>query len=128
GPSSRSRPGPPVPPSPGVDAAADEPAEANEPGDPAAAGDPDLELPIATTLIVQRTHAPQGSACGPGERTRLSSGQVMTLRAPRPALRVVAATGPVFLSFDTEAERDRAAAELLAESGLGPDGSSPPTA
>jgi hypothetical protein len=52
----------------------------------------------------------------------------MTLRAPRPALRVVAATGPVFLSFETEAERDRAAAELLVESGLGQDGTNTPTA
>lgn len=31
-------------------------------------------------------------------------------------------TGPPFLSFDTEAERDRAVAELLDETGLGPDG------
>ena len=111
-----------------MDDAADEPAEADEPGEPAAAGDPDLEPPIATTLIVERTDTPQGIAVGSGELTRLSSGQVMTLRAPRPALRVVAATGPLFLSFDTEAERDRAAAELLVESGLGPDGTSPPTA
>ena len=82
----------------------------------------------ATTLIVERTDTPQGIAVGSGELTRLSSGQVMTFRAPRPALRVVAATGPLVLSFDTEAERDRAAAELLVETGLGPDGTSPPTA
>ena len=30
-------------------------------------------------------------------------------------------TGPLLLSFDTDAERDRAAAELLGEAGLGPD-------
>ena len=110
-----------------VDDPADEPAEVNEPGGPGAAGDPDLEPPIATTLIVERTDIPQGVAVGSGELTRLSSGRVMTLRAPRPALRVVAATGPLFLSFDTEAERDRAAAELLVESGLGQDGASPQT-
>jgi hypothetical protein len=129
--------GRPVTTSHAVDTAADDPAAADEPGvpatanelgDPAAAGDPDNQLPIATTLIVERTDTPQGIAVGSGELTRLSSGQVMTLRAPRRALRVVAATGPVFLSFDTEAERDRAAAELLVESGLRPDGTSPPTA
>jgi hypothetical protein len=80
---------------------------------------------MATTLIVERAATPQGIAVGSGELTRLSSGQVMTLRAPRPALRLVAGTGPIFLSFDTEAERDRAAAELLVESGLGQDGTSP---
>jgi hypothetical protein len=83
------------------------------------------EAPVATTLIVERATPPQGVAVGLGELTRLSSGQVMTFRAPRPALRVVAATGPLLLSFDTEAERDRAAAELLDEAGLGPDGKNP---
>jgi hypothetical protein len=111
-----------------VAVAADDPASAGDLGHPATADDPDLEPPIATTLIVERTDTPQGIAVGSGELTRLSSGQVMTLRAPRPALRVVADTGPIFLSFDTEAERDRAAAELLIESGLGPDGASPQTA
>jgi hypothetical protein len=59
---------------------------------------------------------------GLGYVQRLSSGEVMTLLAPRPALRAVAGTGPLLLSFDTGAERDRAAAELLDETGLGPDG------
>jgi hypothetical protein len=105
-----------------------EPAEADVHDENGAAGDPLAEPPIETTLIVERTDTPQGIAVGSGELTRLSSGQVMTLRAPRPALRLVAATGPLLLSFDTEAERDRAAAELLVESGLGQDGTSPPTA
>jgi hypothetical protein len=91
------------------------------------ADDPADEPSVATTLIVERTDTPQGIAVGSGELKRLSSGQVMTLRAPRPALRVVVATGPLFLSFDTEAERDRAAAELLVESGLGQDGTSSAT-
>ena len=34
----------------------------------------------------------------------------------------MAGTGPLILSFDTEDERDRVAAELLDETGLGPDG------
>ena len=107
-------------------------APAGDPAsEPAAAGEPDPtvdEPPIATTLIVERSDTPQGVAVGLGELERLSSGQVMTLRAPRPALRVVAGTGPLFLSFDSEAERDRAAAELLDETGLGPDGKNPRTA
>jgi hypothetical protein len=78
--------------------------------------------PVSTILIVERTGYPQGVELGLGYVERLSSGQVMTLLAPRPAVRVVAGTGPLFLSFDTEAERDRAAAELLDETGLGPDG------
>ncbi|MFL5676772.1 MAG: hypothetical protein ACJ77X_03945 [Chloroflexota bacterium] len=75
-----------------------------------------------TTLLVERADMSQGVALGRGELQRVSSGHVMTLRAPRPALRVVAGTGPLLLSFDTDAERDRAAAELLAEAGLEPDG------
>lgn len=111
--------GRPVTTSRAVDATDGEPADAAETAAP-------TEPPIATTLIVERTDAPQGIAVGSGEVTRLSSGQAMTLREPRPALRVVAGTGPLVLSFDSEAERDRAAAELLDESGLGPDGTSPP--
>ena len=78
--------------------------------------------PASTTLLIERTGFPQGVALGLGELVRLSSGQVMALRGPRPALRVVAGTGPILLSFDASADRDRAAAELLDESGLGRDG------
>ena len=94
------------------------------PGEPPSDGDAhDVDDTAAeSTLIVERRDVPQGVAVGLGELRRLSSGQVMTFRAPRPALRVVAGTGPLFLSFDTEAERDRAAAELLREAELGPDG------
>lgn len=77
---------------------------------------------VTTTLIVQRDGHPHGVALGPGEVTRLSLGRVMALRAPRPAVRVIAGTGPLLLSFDSEGERDRAASELLDETGLGPDG------
>jgi hypothetical protein len=85
-------------------------------------GEPADAIPDASTLIVERSGYPHGVALGLGETTRLSSGLVMTLRTPRPAVRVVAGTGPLLLSFDTEADRDRAAAELLDESGLGRDG------
>lgn len=78
--------------------------------------------PIGTTLLVERVGYPHGVAVGLGELSRLSAGRVMAFRGPRPAVRVVAGTGPLFLSFDTEAERDRAVAELLDETGLGPDG------
>ncbi len=49
----------------------------------------------------------------------------MPLRGPRPAIRIDAGTGPLVLSFDTDADRDRAAAELLDDAGLGPDGRRP---
>jgi hypothetical protein len=77
---------------------------------------------MATTLLVEREGRPEGVSLGLGETTRLSSGVAQAFRGPRPALRVVAGTGPLVLSFDSEAERDRAAAELLDETGLGPDG------
>lgn len=80
------------------------------------------DVPASTTLLIERDGRPEGVALGLGETRRLSSGAAQTLRWPRPALRVVAGTGPLVLSFDTEAERDRAAAEVLDETGLGPDG------
>jgi hypothetical protein len=42
----------------------------------------------------------------------------MRFRGPRPALRVVAGTGALLLSFESKEERDRAAGELIGESGL----------
>lgn len=87
-----------------------------------ALGRPTEETPAETTLLVERIGYAQGVALGLGELNRISSGRVMAFRGPRPAVRVVAGTGPLYLSFDTEAERDRAAAELLDETGLGPDG------
>jgi hypothetical protein len=97
-----------------------EPSESPS-GDGAGADEADPGAAL-TTLLVERRDMPQGVALGHGELKRVSSGRVMTFRAPRSALRVVAGTGPLFLSFDTDEERDRAAAELLAEAGLGPDG------
>jgi hypothetical protein len=82
----------------------------------------DEDPPVTSTLLIERLGYPQGVAVGLGELVRLSAGQVMAFRGPRPALRVVAGTGPLVLSFDTDAARDRAAAELLDETGLGPDG------
>ena len=99
--------------------------EAPSPRDAAAVPDPpDVVEPSAvmTTLIVERTGHPHGVEVGMGSVRRLSSGLAMTFREPRPAVRIVAGTGPLVLSFDTDAERDRAAAELLDETGLGPDG------
>ena len=73
----------------------------------------------ASTLIVERRGRPEGVALGLGQLVRLTSGVVLLFRGPRPALRAVAGTGPLLLSFDDEEERDRAAAELLDETGLG---------
>ena len=66
-----------------------------------------------------RRPAARVSAVGLGEVRRLSIGQAMAFRGARPALRILAGTGLVVLSFDTPGDRDRAAAELLAETGLG---------
>jgi hypothetical protein len=82
----------------------------------------EMESTGSTTLLVERVGYPQGVALGIGELDRVSSGHVMTLARPRPAIRAMAGTGPLLLSFDTEAQRDRAVAELLDESGLGRDG------
>lgn len=101
-----------------------QPAGAAEPGASAA---PLVDEPVTTTLLVERFGHPQGVALGLGELRRVSAGRVMAFRGPRPALRVVAGTGPLVLSFDTEAERDRAVSELLDETGLGPDGKTVPT-
>ena len=57
-------------------------------------------------------------ALGLGEVSRLSVGNVFPLRGRRPAVRAVAGTGPLLLSFDTAADRDRAAAEVLDETGI----------
>jgi hypothetical protein len=84
-----------------------------EPASDTAAADP------SSTLIIERRGRPEGVALGRGELDRLTSGIVMLFRGPRPALRAVAGTGPLVLSFEDEAERDRAAAELLDESGIG---------
>jgi hypothetical protein len=73
----------------------------------------------ASTLIIERRGRPEGVSLGLGQLVRLTSGVVLLFRGPRPALRAVAGTGPLLLSFDDETERDRAAAELLDETGLG---------
>lgn len=78
---------------------------------------------VTSTLILERRGKPEGVALGIGELTRVSRGQVMPLRGARPAIRATAGTGPLLLSFDSEADRDRAIAELLDETGLTAGGS-----
>ena len=73
---------------------------------------------VASTVILERRGRPEGVALGRGELTRLSRGSVLPFKGRRPAIRATAGTGPVLLSFDSEAERDRAVAELLGETGL----------
>jgi hypothetical protein len=76
--------------------------------------------PIAptTTLILERRGRPHGVAVGRGELTAIAPGTVSPLRGPRPALRLGAGTGTLLVSFDTTANRDRAASELAAEAGI----------
>jgi hypothetical protein len=90
-------------------------AEVQPPRPPATAA---LPADVPTTLLVERQGKPEGVALGKGELRQLMSGRVMRLRGPRPALRVVAGTGALLLSFDSKEERDRAARELIGESGL----------
>jgi hypothetical protein len=73
---------------------------------------------VPTTLIVERLGKPEGVALGKGELRQLVSGRVMPFRGPRPALRVQAGTGTLLLSFDSKEARDRAASELIGETGL----------
>ena len=98
------------------------PAGPTELPEPGGGSQPPDGSEVATTLIVERVGLQQGVALGLGELERVSAGQVMALGGLRPGARVVAGTGPLVLSFDTEADRDRAVAELLDETGLGPDG------
>ena len=79
---------------------------------------PSLPADVTTTLIVERQGKPEGVALGRGELKQVTAGRVMRFRGPRPALRVVAGTGALLLSFETTEDRDRAAGELLGESGL----------
>ena len=60
-------------------------------------------------------------AIGSGELTALSSGDVLPLHGRRAAIRAMAGTGRLLLSFDSAAERDRALAALLEETGLADD-------
>ena len=88
----------------------------------AAALDPHPDIgaaPPPSTLIVERRGRPDGVALGPGELKRLTLGVTLPFRGPHPALRLVAGTGPLLLSFDDERDRDRVAAELLDETGPG---------
>jgi hypothetical protein len=91
--------------------------EAAEPTPVDAAGSAE-RTDIPTTLIVERQGEPEGVALGRGELKQVTAGRVMRFRGPRPALRVVAGTGALLLSFETTEERDRAAGELIGESGL----------
>ena len=72
-----------------------------------------------TTVIIERRGRPQGVAVGRGELTSITPGTVSPLRGSRPALRLTAGTGTLLVSFDSQAERDRAAAELAAEADIG---------
>jgi hypothetical protein len=86
--------------------------------EPAAEQPADRRSDVPTTLIVERVGKPEGVALGRGELKQVMSGRVMPFRGPRPALRVEAGTGILYLSFDSKEDRDRAAAELIAEAGL----------
>jgi hypothetical protein len=93
-------------------------AEVRESAPPVDAESAALRPGVPTTLIVERHGKPEGVALGKGELRQVLSGRVMPFRGARPALRVVAGTGTLLLSFDTQEARDRAAGELIAESGL----------
>jgi hypothetical protein len=81
-------------------------------------GEPPHAEEPPTTLIIERQGRPEGVAVGRGEMTAMQVGTVTPLRGDRPALRLDAGTGTLLVSFDSVAERDRAAAELTAETGI----------
>ncbi len=94
----------------------------DEPAPPIDEPAPDAPSAVAvpsSTLIIERHGRPEGVSLGRGQLVRLTSGVVLPFRGARPALRAVAGTGPLLLSFEAEADRDRVAAELLDETGLG---------
>jgi hypothetical protein len=92
-------------------------AEVRQPSAPATTA-PVLPADVPTTLIVEREGRPEGVGLGKGELTQVTSGRVMPFRGARPALRLVAGTGTLLLSFDSTEDRDRAAGELIGEAGL----------
>ena len=90
------------------------------------AGEPSAgEAP--TTLILERPGRPEGIAVGRGELTTIAIGTVTTFRAHRPGLQLTAGTGRLTLGFGSVEDRDRAAAELVAEAGLDPGQPPAPT-
>ncbi len=82
---------------------------------------PSAAVEPSSTLIIERHGRPEGVALGIGQLVRLTSGVALPFRGARPALRAVAGTGALLLSFEGEGDRDRAVAELLDETGLGSD-------
>jgi hypothetical protein len=93
---------------------------------------PAVETPVSepwqvaapsTTLIIERQGRAEGVAVGRDELTAMTGGVVRPWRGERPALRLEAGTGTLIVSFDSVADRDRAAAELTEETGVRPGGS-----
>jgi hypothetical protein len=93
---------------------------------PAAEPPPDTAPLVGSppsTLIIERQGRPEGVAVGRGELTAMAGGVVRPWGGDRPALRLDAGTGTLLVSFDSAADRDRAAAELAAETGIRAGGS-----
>ena len=108
--------GPPEPePAPTVPSWSSVAAESQPPPSPVTSS---LPPEVPTTLIVERQGKPEGVALGKGELKLVMAGRVRRCRGPRPALRVVAGTGALLLSFESKEDRDRAAGELIGESAL----------
>ena len=82
------------------------------------------DVPPSTTLVIERTGYPHGVSMDRQLAPPVGR-RGDPLRGPRPALRAFGGAWPLLLSFDSVADRDRAASELRDETGLGPDGRSP---
>jgi hypothetical protein len=78
----------------------------------------------ASILAVTTPDGQAGVGVGRGELRSASLGTARLVRSDRPAIRAESSTGELVLSFDSKEARDRAYAELRAESVLvaGPDG------
>jgi hypothetical protein len=73
--------------------------------------------PVPDALVLARDDGKAGLDLGRGDVQSAELGRAIPFGGPRPALRIGTRLGPLVLSFDDAAARDRAWAEIRAETG-----------